>query len=93
MEKGEGNSIDKKQNGLKYSKNDKSSTLPRIYSITSTNTTITIMEWNMVCKIFYFHGFMIMWSLGKLQNTSLLQQEIERIYYYYLYLINTFQPE
>ena len=44
MEKVEGNSIDKKQNELKYSKHDKSSTLPRIYSITSTNSTITIME-------------------------------------------------
>ena len=29
MEKVQLNSIDKKQNGLKYSKNDKSSTLPR----------------------------------------------------------------
>ena len=29
MEKVQWNSIDKKQNGLKYSKNDKSSTLPR----------------------------------------------------------------
>ena len=29
MEKAQWNSIDKKQNGLKYSKNDKSSTLPR----------------------------------------------------------------
>ena len=29
MEKAERNSIDKKQNGLKYTKNDKSSTLPR----------------------------------------------------------------
>ena len=28
MEKVQRNSIDKKQNGLKYSKNDKSSTLP-----------------------------------------------------------------
>ena len=28
MEKEQWNSIDKKQNGLKYSKNDKSSTLP-----------------------------------------------------------------
>ena len=32
MEKVQQNSIDKKQNRLKYSKNDKSSTLPR-YSI------------------------------------------------------------
>ena len=30
MEKVQWNSNDKKQNGLKYSKNDKSSTLPRI---------------------------------------------------------------
>ena len=30
MEKVQWNSIDKKQNGLKYSKNDKSSTLPRV---------------------------------------------------------------
>ena len=29
MEKEQRNSINKKQNGLKYSKNDKSSTLPR----------------------------------------------------------------
>ena len=29
MEKVQWNSIDKKQNGLKYSKNDKSSTVPR----------------------------------------------------------------
>ena len=29
MEKVQWNSIDKKQNGFKYSKNDKSSTLPR----------------------------------------------------------------
>ena len=29
MEKVQWNSIDKKQNGLKYSKNDESSTLPR----------------------------------------------------------------
>ena len=29
MEKVQRNSIDKKQNGLKYPKNDKSSTLPR----------------------------------------------------------------
>ena len=31
MEKVQSNSIDKKQNGLKCSKNDKSSTLPRIF--------------------------------------------------------------
>ena len=39
MEKVQWISIDKKQNGLKYSKNDKSSTLPRndIMSPTSTN--------------------------------------------------------
>ena len=30
MEKVQWNSIDKKNNGLEYSKNDKSSTLPRI---------------------------------------------------------------
>ena len=30
MEKVQSNSIDKKQNGLKYAKNDKSSTLPRV---------------------------------------------------------------
>ena len=30
MEKVHWNSIDKKQNGLKYSKNDKSSTLPHL---------------------------------------------------------------
>ena len=35
MEKVQWNSIDKKQNGLKYSKNDKSSTLPRDYLIRS----------------------------------------------------------
>ena len=33
MEKVQWNSIDKKQNGLKYSKNDKSSTLPRMWNI------------------------------------------------------------
>ena len=33
MEKVKLNSIDKKQNGLKQSKNDKSSTLPRYYTV------------------------------------------------------------
>ena len=33
MEKVQWNSIDKKQNGLKYSKNDKSSTLPRYVKV------------------------------------------------------------
>ena len=33
MEKVQWSSIDKKQNGLKYSKNDKSSTLPRETSL------------------------------------------------------------
>ena len=33
MEKVQWNSIDKKQNGLKYSKNDKSSTLPGSFDI------------------------------------------------------------
>ena len=32
MEKVQWNSIDKKHNGLKYSKNDKSSTLPRLHN-------------------------------------------------------------
>ena len=31
MEKVQWNSIDKKQNGLKYSKNDKSSTIPQTH--------------------------------------------------------------
>ena len=37
MEKVQWNSIDKKQNGLKYSKNDKSSTLPRYKVISPYN--------------------------------------------------------
>ena len=35
MEKVQWNLIDKKQNGLKYSKNDKSSTLPRLLGMNS----------------------------------------------------------
>ena len=45
MEKVQWNSIDKNQNGLKYSKNDKSSTLPRyIYIQISTTQYITYSQ-------------------------------------------------
>ena len=55
MEKVQWNSIDKKQNGLKYSKNDKSSTLPRHelkrMSEVRFQPTLNGLEW---IKIWYY---------------------------------------
>ena len=44
MEKVQWNSIDKTQNGLKYSKNDKSSTLPP-YNNNKQNVVIFFKKW------------------------------------------------
>ena len=41
MEKVLWNSIDKKHNGLKYSKNDKSSTLPRLRTVCKESIPLT----------------------------------------------------
>ena len=48
MEEVQWNSIDKKQNGLKYSKNDKSSTLPRVlfYKIWKKHNEIKFKKMN-----------------------------------------------
>ena len=47
MEKVKWNSIDKKQNGFKYSNNDKSSTLPQGVYITKLKTYVSyLILWN-----------------------------------------------
>ena len=59
MEKVQWNSIDKKQNGLKYSKNDKSSTLPRlntqywILKFKRNNTAHEVETANLQAKLFH----------------------------------------
>ena len=52
MEKVKRNSINKKQNGLKYSKNDKSSTLQR----KPINYNNNKFQWTCVCK----HGLLLL---------------------------------
>ena len=44
MEKVQWNSIDKKQNGLKYSKKDKSSTLPRWRPLTDLHEPLHLQQ-------------------------------------------------